>query len=156
MVEINIVKECAAPAAVAWEYVADYRNLEKFLQGLESLVPTGDRTRGLGAQFDGTMKFGPVSLSAKMEYTAWEEDRLLASRGVEGVDTTFTYRFVDLDENRCRVDLLIELRLPGVSGRMTAKALEPFLGIAAQRTGEKLSRQIADYHRTRRATEAAD
>src|SRR3712207_8619968 len=78
---IDIVRTavCRAPLDVAFEYVADYRNIPSWMLGIEQFAPVGDQERGEGAEFDVTARFG-VRLHTRIRARSEEHTSELQSR----------------------------------------------------------------------------
>ncbi|MFE1594550.1 SRPBCC family protein [Nocardia sp. NPDC058705] len=148
MTEVRIVEEGAASAEAAFAFINDYRNLPKFWYGIESFTPVTAQTDGVGAKFDGKMKLGPASLTSRIEVVAWEEGRLIATKSIKGIEVVSTFKFIPQGDDRCTVDALIDFSVgSGITGKMLAKTIEPFVKIAVKYTTDSLIREIEKSYR---------
>lgn len=149
MTEVRIVEDCAASAETAWAYVNDYRNLAKFLYGIESFVPVTEQTEGLGATFDGNMKLGPASLKSRIEVVRWEQNRAIGVKSIKGFQVESTFLFYPKGPDLCTIDAVIDFNTgSGIAGKVLGKTIEPFVKIAVKHTTEHLIAQITDVHKT--------
>jgi uncharacterized membrane protein len=141
----NVVEqsvEIAAPVSKVFAYVDDFTCTKDWMYGLTKIEPVTDQLRGVGAQYDGVMKVG-VPLKARIECTAWEQDRLLELTSVKGVETTQRWSFTDLGDDRTRVDAWISYTLPGgPAGKAIAGAVKPVVSIAVKHTSDALVRNV--------------
>ncbi len=134
--------EIAAPAAVVFDYVDDFSKTRDWMYGLDRIEPVTDRTRCVGAEYDGVMKVG-VALRARIRCTAREPHRLLELTSVKGIRNTQRWTFTDLGGGRSRVDARISYTLPGgPAGAAMAAAMKPFIGVAIRHTSETLVRNV--------------
>lgn len=147
MTEVKIVEDCSASAESAFAYVNDYRNLSRFLHGIQSFTPVGEQTEGVGATFDGHMKLGPASLKSRIQVIRWEKDFAIGVESIKGFHVESTFLFHDKGESLCTVDAIVDYRVPGgLAGRALGKTIEPFVKIAVQHTTHNLVTQIAAFH----------
>ncbi|MBA4857971.1 SRPBCC family protein [Nocardia farcinica] len=147
MTVVKIVGDCAASAETAFRYVNDYRNLPRFLHGIQSFTPVGSRTEGVGAVFDGTMKLGPATLHSRVEVVRWEEGAAIGIKSIKGFDLESTFLFHPRGEDRSTVDAIVDYRVPGgLAGKALGRTIEPFVKIAVKHTNDNLLRQIAEFH----------
>ncbi|WP_159840856.1 SRPBCC family protein [Nocardia sp. CY41] len=147
MTEVKIVEDCVASAESAFAYVNDYRNLARFLHGIQSFTPVGEQTEGVGATFDGHMKLGPASLKSRIRVIRWEENFAIGVESIKGFDVESTFLFHAKGEDLCTVDAIVDFRVPGgLAGRALGKTIEPFVKIAVQHTTHNLVTQIAAFH----------
>lgn len=148
MTEVKIIEDCAASAATAFAYVNDYRNLPRFLHGIESFIPVGEQIEGVGASFDGVIKLGPATLRSRVEVVRWEQDFAIAVKSIKGFEIESTFLFHARDAELCTIDAIVEYRVPGgLAGKALGKTIEPFVKIAVKHTTDNLISQIAAFHR---------
>ncbi|MFC4376569.1 SRPBCC family protein [Nocardia halotolerans] len=148
MTEVRIVEDCAASADTAFAFVNDYRNLPKFMYGIESFTPVTEQTDGVGAKFDGKMKLGPASLTSRIEVVRWEEGAVIGTKSIKGFEIVSTFLFQAKGAEKCTVDAVIDYFVPGgMAGKMLGKTIEPFVKIAVKHTAEALVREIEKAHR---------
>ncbi|MEQ6903138.1 SRPBCC family protein [Nocardioides sp. YIM 152588] len=134
--------EIDAPVGVVFSYVDDFTRTKEWLYGLHRIEPVTDQLSGVGATYEGVMKVG-ISLTSRLECTAWEKDRYIEITSVEGIQNTQRWTFTDLGDDRCRVEAWISYALPGgPAGRAMAAAVKPFIGVAVRHTSEHLARNV--------------
>ncbi|MEU2037754.1 SRPBCC family protein [Nocardia niwae] len=147
MTEVKIVEDCVASAESAFAYVNDYRNLSRFLHGIQSFTPVGEQTEGVGATFDGHIKLGPASLKSRIRVIRWEQNFAIGVESIKGFDVESTFLFHAKGGDLCTVDAIVDFRVPGgLAGRALGKTIEPFVKIAVQHTTHNLVTQIAAFH----------
>lgn len=141
----NVVEksvEIDAPVAQVFAYVDDFNTTKDWMYGLTKITPVTEQLRGVGAQYDGTMVVG-VPLKARIQCTAWEQDRLIELTSVKGIHTTQRWSFTDLGDDRTRVDARVSYTLPGgPAGKAIEKAVRPVVGIAIKHTSDALVRNV--------------
>src|SRR3712207_3071511 len=121
VVDIVRTATCRAPLDVAFDYVADYRNIPSWMLGIERFVPVGDRDRGEGAEFDVTARYG-VRLHTRIRATEWVHHRLIGMESVRGVAVRSRFRFEGADSGT-NITAEVSYRLPGgAAGRMMHRA----------------------------------
>lgn len=147
---VTIVEDCVASAESAFAYVNDYRNLPKFLHGLQSFTPVGARDEGLGAVFDGKIKLGPAALTSRIEVTGWAENALIEVTSIKGFEVSSTFVFHPKGAALCTIDAIVDYRVPGgLAGKALGRTIEPFVKLAVKHTTDNLVTQIAAFHLTR-------
>ncbi|MBF6437887.1 SRPBCC family protein [Nocardia cyriacigeorgica] len=152
MTEVKIVADCDASAETAFAYVNDYRNLPRFLREVQEFTPVGSQTEGVGATFDGHIKLGPVSLNSRIQVVRWEPHVAIGVKSIKGFEVESTFLFHAKDAERCTVDAIVDYRVPGgLAGKALGKTIEPFVKIAVKHSTDNLTKQIAEFHRTRGA-----
>ncbi|MEU8895170.1 SRPBCC family protein [Nocardia sp. NPDC048505] len=150
MTEVTIIETCAASAESAFSYMNDYRNLTKFLYGIQSFTPVGTQVEGIGAAFDGHVKLGPASLKSRVEVDKWEENAVIGITTVKGFEIHSTFRFRPKSADECVIDALVDYRVPGgLAGKALGRTIEPFVKIAVKHTTENLIKQITEFHAAR-------
>ncbi|MEV6274725.1 SRPBCC family protein [Nocardia sp. NPDC051832] len=150
MTEVKIIETCAASAESAFAYMNDYRNLTKFLYGIQSFTPVGEQVEGVGAAFDGHVKLGPASLKSRVEVNKWEENAAIGITTIKGFEIHSTFRFHAKSAGECIVDAVVDYRVPGgLAGKALGRTIEPFVKIAVKHTTENLIKQITEFHATR-------
>jgi uncharacterized membrane protein len=141
----NVVEqsvEIDAPVSTVFAYVDDFTRTRDWMYGLTKIEPVGEQRHGVGAQYDGVMKVG-VPLKARIECTAWEQDRLIELTSVKGIETTQRWTFTPLGDDRTRVEAWISYKLPGgPAGKAIASAVKPVVGVAIKHSSESLVRNV--------------
>ncbi|SHU39108.1 Polyketide cyclase / dehydrase and lipid transport [Mycobacteroides abscessus subsp. abscessus] len=135
--------DCAAPTDYAFDYVTDYRNLPRWVLGLNQFDPLGEQTKGVGATFEGAVDLGPITLPVRMEFTEWREDRTFAARFTGSAAGTLTVAFEQLDVERTRLTVALDYSAgKGISGRLLEKAIGAFIGPSFRYMDHHLPSQI--------------
>ena len=130
--------EIDRPIGEVFAYVDDFSTTKDWMYGLHRIDPVTEQTRGVGATYDGVMKVG-VSLTSRIQCTAWEKDRLIEISSIKGIKNTQRWTFTDLGGDRTKVDAWISYTLPGgPAGKAMGAAMKPFIGVAIKHTSEKL------------------
>lgn len=138
MTIVERTTQIAAPVADVFAYVDDFGNAAEWFYGLTRIEPVNDIRSAVGACYDGTMKLG-VSLTSRLECTAWERDRLIELTSVKGIKNVQRWEFKALDEGRCEVSGRIDFQLPGGPvGKTMGKVVSPLIGVAVQSTADAL------------------
>ncbi len=128
---------CRAAREVAFGYVADYRTVPRWVLGIERFEPVGEQTRGVGAEFDVTARFG-VRLHARIRAVEWVEDEVIAMESVKGVHLRSRFSFAD-DGAGTRVTAEVLYRLPrGPAGKVLDRAVGPFVSRAVDHANHAL------------------
>jgi len=116
----------------AFEYTADFSNIEKWDPGVAASVKRGDDPVGLGSEFDLDVVFGRRRIP--MTYTITELDPphrvVLVGKG-EKLDAIDTITFSAVDDGT-RIDYEADLTFHNF-----VKFIEPLLGSVFKRVGEK-------------------
>ncbi len=137
-----------APAAVAFAYMDDHRNVPTWMYGISAFTPITEQTSGVGATFESKMAVGPKTFRSVMKVTEWERDRVLTMDSIEGTKCTTSSRFVAGDDGSTTLELDFFYDLGGgLAGRALNKIVEPFVGIAVGFTESALRKEIAAAHR---------
>ncbi|MCF8589532.1 SRPBCC family protein [Gordonia liuliyuniae] len=127
------------PRSAVFAYVDDPNTVPQWMFGVTAFDPVGDRSRGLGAEYDAVMKVGPKSLSARLEVAVWTENEELVLSSVAGFDVTTRWRFTDGDDGYTVVDVDFDYNLPGgLAGRALGALIEPVVGQAVRQTEQAL------------------
>lgn len=128
---------CRAPLDVAFGYVADYRTIPSWMLGIEQFAPVGEQTRGEGAEFDVTARFG-VRLHTRIRAIEWVEQALIGMESVRGVHLRSRFGFT-ADGELTRITAEVSYRLPrGPAGRVMNRAVGPFVSRAVDHANHAL------------------
>jgi uncharacterized membrane protein len=141
---VDIVKteSCNAPLEVAFDYVADYREVPHWMFGVERFEVVGEQDRGVGAEFDATIHLG-LRLHSRIRAAEWEENRVIGMDSVEGFKVRSRWYFDADGESRTTVTAKITYQLPfGPAGRGMGKLMEPFVKRAVVDSADKLVANI--------------
>lgn len=138
-----------APVDFAFEYVADYQNVPKWMFGVKRFTPLGTQTRGLGAKFDTALNLGPTTLNLHAEVTEWVADRLITLYATKGIEATMRWTFAPIDATTTRIRVVADYKVPGgLAGRALDKIIQAFVGPAIRFTEKHLREQIQTAYRT--------
>lgn len=130
------------PVHVIFDYASDYRRMPEWVFGLHSIESIGEQAEGIGAEYRGTGKIGPVAMTGTSRVTRWEQCRciavaLLTHNGIEAAATIAT---TPVESAVTRVDLIADYRFPGgVAGRFLQRAIEPLLGAGIRSTSARFA-----------------
>jgi len=119
-----------APLEKVFEFVADWKNGEKFYEGISGLEPVTEKTRGDGARFVCKAK-NPVvgDITYEVEYSDFVENVGWTATGVKGPRFTEQWRFERLDDRpdatRVIYDMSYKVPVPIVGRLIDALASEP-------------------------------
>lgn len=75
----------ARPPADVFAWVADPRHVPEVLEGVDRWEPLGDRTAGVGARFDVSMRALGVPLDSVLVLDRWDEPRAIGWRSESGL-----------------------------------------------------------------------
>lgn len=148
MVHVHNRSVAAVPLAFAFDYTADFRHAAEWMFGISALDVVGDIKSGLGTVCDGSIKLGPKTLHSKVEVTAWERDKVIATKSIEGFVNNSIWRFQSVGEDRTEITADVIYELPGgIAGRALGRIIEPFVHLAVKHSDEKLKHQLEQRHR---------
>lgn len=134
--------ECEAPVAVAFGYVANYRNVPDWLFGVSTFTPVGPRDHGLGSVFDAAMHIG-VNVTSRVEIDEFVEDRLMTLSSIKGFSVRMRWSFEERGPDRTLITSEIGYGLPfGPAGKAMGKVVGPFIKQAASRSTAQLKAAI--------------
>ncbi|WP_233267072.1 SRPBCC family protein [Tomitella fengzijianii] len=143
MGRISIKAVAAAPLAVGFAFVDDYRTVPQWMFGVTGFTPVGEQERGLGAEYAVTMVLGPKTLRSKVRVTEWEQDELITLESYEGVRNTSSWRFTRVDDEHA--ELSVEFTYDfggGLAGKALGRIVEPFVQAAVAQTEKDLRRLV--------------
>jgi uncharacterized membrane protein len=147
---ITIRETVNAPVETVFDFVDDYRNTTKYMQGLTKWKPTGATTHGKGASFEVAMKAGPTTLGSVVDIVSWTENKVIGWRSVEGFKQSGEWSFKAKGE-QTEVTFRMQYELPGgIAGRVLARAADPVVRANLQKSAQVL-KQKAEKHRGGRA-----
>lgn len=72
-------------AQEAFDFVSDYRNVERVLEGVTRWEPVDGRTRGAGTRWNVEMRTFGISLSNRLLIDRWDEPRAIAWHSEAGL-----------------------------------------------------------------------
>jgi uncharacterized membrane protein len=139
--------EVAAPVEVAFEYVDDYRNVPKWFFGVSKFVPVGERDRGLGAVFDMAITLGPKTLHIRSEVVEYEENRIIASKSIRGLESTMTFGFEPESDKVAKLSAELTYKVPGgMAGRALGRILDFFISPGVRYTESQVRSRIEAFY----------
>ncbi|MBF0660168.1 MULTISPECIES: SRPBCC family protein [unclassified Rhodococcus (in: high G+C Gram-positive bacteria)] len=145
MIHLRHSATAEIPADVAFAYVDDHRTVPEWMFGMTRFQPVGTQVSGLGTVYDATMRVGPKTLDSRVEVVEWEFGRSLALESVAGMRSASTWRFIEIGDERTRLDVDFAYQLPGgLAGMALGKLIEPIVGTAVRHTEQALRSQLRD------------
>lgn len=143
---------CAAPVDFAFAYTSDYRNVPKWMLGIDKLDPVGDQTRGVGAVFETAVDLGPKGLQLRMEVVDWVDNEAVAFTITKALDADLVWRFESTDDGETRISAVTTYTIPGrLAGRMLDPIIQAFARAAVRHADKQLRAQIEERYAESRA-----
>ncbi|PXX70955.1 polyketide cyclase/dehydrase/lipid transport protein [Nocardia tenerifensis] len=134
---------CAAPVGFAFAYVADYRNVPKWMFGIRHFTPVGEQTSGLGAVFDTALHLGPTTLQLRSDITEWVDDSRVTIRAIRGIEGAIRWDFAAVHARLTEITATADYRVPGgLAGRALDRVIQAFIGPAVRHTEKNLREKI--------------
>ncbi|WP_054813440.1 SRPBCC family protein [Nocardia arizonensis] len=135
--------QLAVPRDFAFSYVADYRNIPKWMYGVSSIEPYGDKTYGEGALFDTSFTGGVTAITFRLATIDWQDGQLIALKSVRGPDVSARFEFERHDEDKTlfRVGIGYPM-LGGLAGRALRKVNDMLVGQAVRHVETNLRREV--------------
>ncbi|MEV6559740.1 SRPBCC family protein [Nocardia sp. NPDC051756] len=134
---------CAAPAGFAFAYVADYRNVPKWMFGIRHFTPVGEQTFGVGAVFDTALHLGPTTLHLRADTTEWIDGARVTMRAIKGIEGAIRWDFEAVGDVATEVSATADYRVPGgLAGRALDRVIRAFIGPAIRHTEKHLREKI--------------
>ncbi|QIS04482.1 SRPBCC family protein [Nocardia brasiliensis] len=139
---------CKAPADFAFGYVADYRNVPRWMFGIRHFTPVGEQTSGVGAVFDTALHLGPTTLHLRADTIEWLEGARITMRAIKGIEGSIRWDFEAIDPDTTNVGATADYRVPGgLAGRVLDRVIQAFIGPAIRHTEKHLREQIETSYR---------
>lgn len=133
---------CQAPLDVAFDYVADYRNVPDWLVGVTEFTPVGEQDHGLGSVFDASMHLG-MKLSSRIRVHEWVDNRLIGFESVKGFSVRSRWNFEASGPRETTVTAQITYGLPfGPAGKAMGRVIAPVIRQAVVRSSDQLRSAI--------------
>jgi uncharacterized membrane protein len=132
----------AAPVQKAFDFVADYRNVSRVLDGVTRWEPLG-RSRGLGARFEVEMRTFGIPLRNVLVLDRWEEPRELGWRSESGlIEQTGGWRFQQRPGGT-EIELRIAYAPPGAAvGNLVAGRADALVRRRLERALERIRAEL--------------
>ena len=143
---IHIHKEtdCAAPIEKVFAYVADYRNVQEWLYGIQKFVPTTEKDYGHRRRL---RRQHPPGRDAALDDRG---DRLRGRADDRDGLHQGLQEHIEVDASRrpspstTRIIADVCYSLPGgIAGKALGKVIEPFVKIAVRHSSEHLARNVS-------------
>jgi uncharacterized membrane protein len=140
--DVTIDETCAAPLDVTFDYVADYRTIPRWMLGVRSFEPVGDKDYGLGSVFDVNLQLG-VPIRTRIETVEFEQNTVIGMDSVRGFKARSRWHFEALDDARTAVHATVSYDLPcGPAGKVMGKVMEPFVRQAVSYISQHLRQNV--------------
>lgn len=132
---------CTAEAVFDW--IADYRNVPKVLEGVSRWEPLTRRTTGVGARFSAEMRTLGVGLSSDMELVSWDRPHLIGWRSEGGLVEQEGRWEITQDRDDVDVVLVIEYVPPAAAvGNLLARPVEALAQRRLQAALDRLGDEV--------------
>lgn len=136
----------SVPAAVAFDYVDNYRHVPDWMFGISKFEPVGDRDQGLGAVFDASIKLGPKTLHIRTEVTEHVPGERIALTSIKGLESTVLFTVVPKGESASELTMAIGYKLPsGIAGKALGKIIDTILHPGMRYTESHLIAEIEKF-----------
>ncbi|MCS6800672.1 MAG: SRPBCC family protein [Chloroflexota bacterium] len=113
MIELARSIRIATPPEEVFQYVADYRNVLRFMPYLTDFRPQSRRPYGLGSRFTWEANVRGFPLCASFEVTEFDPPRTMAARTIDGPESACRWTFAPCPEGAL-VTLETTLVLPSL------------------------------------------
>jgi uncharacterized membrane protein len=131
-----------APVDIAFDYLDDYREVPKWMFGVEDFQVVSETDRGPGSEFEATLNLG-IKLHTRIRCTEWEKNRVIGMDSVKGFKVRSRWYFDEDGPGRTKVTANVTYELPfGPAGRAMAKIVGPAVQRAVGSSAETLIRNI--------------
>jgi uncharacterized membrane protein len=131
-----------APIDVAFDYLDDYREVPKWMFGVEDFKVVGEKDRGLGSEFEATLNLG-IKLHTRIRCTEWEKNGVIGMDSVKGFKVRSRWYFEEPSPGRTTVTAKVTYELPfGPAGRAMGKVVGPAVQRAVGHSAETLVKNI--------------
>jgi uncharacterized membrane protein len=131
-----------APVDIAFDYLDDYREVPKWMFGVEDFQVVSEKDRGLGSEFEATLNLG-IKLHTRIRCTEWEKNRVIGMDSVKGFKVRSRWYFDEEGPGRTKVTANVTYELPfGPAGRAMGKIVGPAVQRAVGHSAETLIKNI--------------
>ncbi|MFI6168351.1 hypothetical protein ACIBCN_16330 [Nocardia sp. NPDC051052] len=111
LMSVDRYGEVAASRDFAFGFVADYRNVPKWMFGISRFEPKGDQATGPGALFEVTFS-ALRSFTFELEATAWDEGETIALESAEAPRATARFEFDTRGNDVTQIRVQIGFQVP--------------------------------------------
>lgn len=139
--EFDVTRRIATSPARAFDFVADYRNVPRVLEGVSRWEPLSKQARGEGARFEVEMRTFGIPLANVLVLVAWEPGRRIGWRSESGlVEQRGGWTFEALRPQLTEVTLAISYRPPGAAlGNLLAGRVDSLVRARLARALESMA-----------------
>lgn len=133
----------SAPVEFAFAFTEDYRNVPKWMLGVQRVEALTEQTTGVGTRLDGTIDVGPKKITVQLEIIGWTENELLEFdvTGLPGRSTS-SWRFEATPDGGTKITAIADWQLTGFAGKALDKILQAFAKVAVGHVKRHLSKEI--------------
>jgi len=147
MGKISITRVVDVPLDTVFDYVDDYHNTTKYMQGLSRWIPTGDIMHGKGAEFDVAMKAGPWDLGSVVEITRWTANKLIGWESRSGFHQDGQWAFKKQGAGT-ELTFTLEYEFPGgLAGKALSRGAEPIVRMNLEKSLDTLVAKLQSVRR---------
>lgn len=144
MTTISASNTIKLPPEVVFDYLTDFRWMPAWVFGLHTVEPVGEHSMGLGTEFRGKGKIGPVGMTGTGRISEWQPNRLFTMEVFtnNGIKASCTFTLTPIEPELTRVDITVDYAFPGgLAGKLIQRAIEPLLGSGIRSTVHTLGRR---------------
>ncbi|WP_169811097.1 SRPBCC family protein [Nocardia amamiensis] len=135
--------EIAAPLDFTFGFVADYRNVPRWMFGVSEFQPCGAQTSGAGSIFATSFSNGATSVTVELTAVEWHDGELIALKSKQKpyVSARFAFESASAETTlvRVRIDYPIA---PGLTGRLLGRINEMIVAQAIRHVETSLRREV--------------
>lgn len=132
------------PPEVVFDYVSDFRWMPDWVFGLHTVEPVGAQSMGLGTEFTGKGKIGPIGMTGTGRITEWQPNRFFTAELFtnNGIKASCTFTLTPIEPELTHVDITVGYTFPGgLTGKLIQRAIEPLLGSGIRSSVRTLRRR---------------
>lgn len=144
MTTISASNTIKLPPEVVFDYVTDFRWMPDWVFGLHSVEPVGDQSIGLGTEFRGNGKIGPIGMTGIGRVSEWQPNKLFTVELFtnNGIKASCTSTLTRIEPELTHVDITVGYTFPGgLTGKLIQRAIEPLLGSGIRSSVRTLRRR---------------
>jgi hypothetical protein len=141
----------AVPREFAFAFVADYRNVPRWMYGVSRFDPCTAQTAGAGARFDTSFSGVGGTRALRLEATQWLDGTLLVLESVDEPLVTARFSFRDARAEATAIGVRISYPVPrGLAGLALGRVADLVVGAAVRHVEISLRRELAAAYTARR------
>jgi carbon monoxide dehydrogenase subunit G len=134
--------DVVAPPAIVWSQVSDPTLVLDFFAGVTRWEHADGPRVGLGARYRTLMRVGSAEVGGLIEVVEFDTERDLAWHSVTGVDQRGRWRVRPAKGGGSRVELRLEIGVPGTWGWVAERFAAPIVRGNVKRTLHQLARAV--------------